>query len=74
MAKTDNEEETLSVVLEFSEADIKLLSRIVNDTDDDELRDFCESLLKKAVAAAKKARETASKILESNPFTFWERD
>ena len=68
-----NEYATLRVHFEISESDAELLARIVNDTDDEELRDFCESLLKETAIAAKSARDAAVGILEKNPFSFWER-
>ena len=70
----ENEYATLRVNFEISESDAELLARIVNDTDDEELRDFCESLLKETAIAAKRTHDAAVGILEKNPFSFWERN
>ena len=69
----ENEYATLRVNFEISQGDAELLARIVNDTDDEELCEFCSSLLKKTAIAAKRTRDAAVGILEKNPFSFWER-
>lgn len=61
--------EKLSVSIDLSADDIKLLAQELNDTESSELGILIEEILKKTDEAAEKIGATANRIKSVNPFS-----
>jgi len=66
---TENEELKITVPLELSVYDIKMLTQEMNDTENSDMSIFIENLLKEADKVTQKLNETAQKVRNVNPFS-----